>query len=73
MRTYLALFRGPTIDDATLVAVTANRDLVRRFAGEMIRRGDDPASHPGSDPEDPVAAAVADGRRRALRLVADES
>lgn len=64
MPSFIALYRGQTVAKAELVAVTADPEIVRRFAAEML---DEEADVDG----DPVKTAVRDGRRRALELVRD--
>lgn len=65
-RAFLALYRGDTVATAELIALSADPDLVRRFADELLE-DDFPA------PTDPVAEATAEGRRRALQIVRDEA
>lgn len=65
MANILALYRGETLGSARLVAVSTDPDLVARFADELLDHG--------ADSRDPVAAAVEEGRRTALRLVRDEA
>ena len=65
MANFLALYRGQTIGSAQLVAVSTDPDVVARFADELLEDR-------GENPHDPVAAAVEEGRRTALRLVRDE-
>jgi len=36
---FLALYRGQTVSEARLVAVTADPELVGRFVGELAREG----------------------------------
>lgn len=66
------LLRGPTPDEATMVAATADPEVVREFADRLLN-GDGRAAHPGSETSDPVEQAVAEGRRKALQVVRDET
>lgn len=66
MANFLALYRGDTVGSADLVAVSADPDLVGQFADELLAR------NRRSD-GDPVVGAVDEGRRRALKIVRDES
>jgi len=65
---FLALYRGPSIASAELVAVSADPELIARFAGDLLERN---GRAPGA--EDPPREALADGRRRALQLLRDEA
>lgn len=65
MTTFLALYRGATVSEAKMVAVTAEPRLVRDFAGCLLN------SEPGDREADAVIDELEDGRRRALRLVLD--
>ncbi|MCA1719135.1 MAG: hypothetical protein LC781_20695 [Actinobacteria bacterium] len=64
MSTFLALYRGATVGDARLVAVTAEPSLVTEFVEKLL----------GTMPEeeDAVLRSVENGRRRALRAVVSE-
>jgi hypothetical protein len=61
MTSFLALYRGESIAGAKIVAVTAEPQLVRTFAAQMLVR-------PEEEP-DPVLGELENGRRRALELV----
>ena len=63
---FLALYRGPSIPQARLVAVSADPRLVSDFASRLL---DD---EPEAANADPVLHEVEHGRRRALRLVVRE-
>ncbi len=65
MTTFLALYRGETVGAAKMVAVSADPRLVGDFATRLLGQA------PGPE-EDPVVASIEEGRRRALRIVADE-
>jgi hypothetical protein len=66
MTTFLALYRGRTIGDATMVAVTADPALVATVAAHLL-------DTPHSQGEDPVVVKLERGRRAALRLIQQES
>jgi hypothetical protein len=61
MTSFLALYCGESIAGAKIVAVTAEPQLVRDFATQML-------AEPKEEP-DPVLGELEDGRRRALELV----
>ncbi len=67
MPTMVALYSGPDVSSAKLVAVSSDRALVGHVANELLR--DERYQVPNGG--DPVIAAVNDGRRRALTLVAE--
>jgi len=64
MSTFLALYRGATVGDARLVAVTAEPSLVTEFVEKLL----------GTMPEenDAVLRNVEHGRCQALRAVVSE-
>lgn len=63
---FLALYHGPSVPQAKLIAVTADPHLVSDFAARLLH---DEESPPNADP---VLDEVERGRRRALRLIAHE-
>ena len=65
MTTFLAVYRGKTVDDAKMVAVTADPTLVTIVATHLL---DTPQSN-----DDPVLTALDRGRKQALRLITRES
>lgn len=66
MSTFLALYRGETIANAKLVAVSSEPHVVAAFATRLLQEPPDAQeSH-----EDPVLGCIERGRRRALRLLA---
>lgn len=65
MSTFLALYRGRTVGEASLVAVSVDPELVREFAARLLEGQADPRV-------DPVIECIRDGRLRALRLVTEE-
>ena len=69
MSTFLALYRGETVANAKLVAVSADPTTVAEFAARLLH---DPAEQTwGSD--DPVLLDIERGRRQALRRIAKEA
>lgn len=66
MTTFLALYRGTSIADSEIVAVSAEPDLVADVAARLLNDAR------GRSPADPILAAQEQGRRRALRLVCKE-
>jgi hypothetical protein len=62
----LALYTtGTEGEREKLVAVSANEEIVRAFAARVLE------DHEQDEPEaDPVSRELAEGRKRALRLVA---
>jgi hypothetical protein len=62
MPTFLAVYRGRTIGEARMVAVTADPGLVADVVDRLLR-------HPPMDDDDPVVRAIDCGRGTALRLI----
>jgi len=65
MTTFIALYRGQTINSAKVIAVATDSELVSLVASKMLQT-------PETDFSDPVVSAMDAGRRQALRLVAGE-
>jgi hypothetical protein len=65
MPTFLAVYRGRTIGEARMVAVTAEPGLVAEVVDRLL-------SHPQMDDDDPVVRAIDRGRVTALRLIQHE-
>jgi hypothetical protein len=63
MPAFLTLHAGETTNTSRVVAVTADEDIVVRFAAELLGR-------PPEEDHDPVLEALEGGRRRALKAVA---
>jgi hypothetical protein len=59
--TFLALYRGESVNAAKLIALTAQPALVRELAARMLTESEDEA--------DPVTAELERGRRRALQVI----
>lgn len=64
MITFLAVYRGRTIDSARLVGISVDRKLLKYVVTALL----DEKSSRG---DDPVVAELDSGRRRALNLIAD--
>jgi len=67
MVSYIAVFRGRSVSNAQLIAVSADPQLVARVAGELLEDNTSSAAT-----QDPVINALNSGRRCALRLVAEQ-
>lgn len=63
---FVALYRGPTIASARLVAVSADPDIVSSLAGRLLTAPAGPAG-------DGVLDALAAGQRAALRRMRQEA
>jgi hypothetical protein len=59
---FLALYRGESVNAAKLLAVTADSGLVSDFAARMLEE-------PEEQEQDAVVRELEQGRRRALQLV----
>jgi hypothetical protein len=67
---FVALYRGPTITEARLIAVSADPAAVARVAAQLLRTT---AAAAGGPAPDPVLGAFERGRRRALHRVVREA
>jgi hypothetical protein len=65
MTTFLVLYRGKTIAEAKMVAVTADPCLVADVVDRLL-------NHPQMDDDDHVVRAIDRGRVTALRLIKRE-
>ena len=66
---FVALYRGPSLSAAELVAVSADSTLVAHVAGALLAEREREAA----STEDPATVALAVGKHRALELVRDEA
>jgi hypothetical protein len=66
LASFIALYHGDTVSSAALVATTADPDVVRDFAERMLCMVEE-------EEPDAVLRELELGRRRALRLVRDDS
>jgi hypothetical protein len=64
MTTFVALYRGDTVADARLVAVSADPSLVSQIAAQLLERE--------AARGDPVLAPLERGRRATLRAIGRE-
>ncbi len=69
MVSFIALYRGPSLSAAELVAVSADPVLVGHVAGALL----DERARAGSGTDDPATVALTEGKRHALELVRDEA
>jgi hypothetical protein len=63
---FVAIYRGPTISAARLIAVSADPSLVAEVCDRLL------TSPPPDDP-DSITAGIERGRRAALRLIHREA
>jgi hypothetical protein len=61
----LALYRGTSLSNAHLVAVTSDPHVISDLADRLI--------HATPSERDPVIQAVSSGRRKALKIIRDEA
>jgi hypothetical protein len=66
MTTFLALYRGKTIAEAKMIAVTADPQLVATVATHLL-------DTPQPQDADPVITTLEHGRHGALRLIKQEA
>lgn len=64
--TFIAVYRGPTIGEAHLLAVTTDPDLVREVVTRLLGSSDPAVS-------DPAVQALEKGRREALKMTIESS
>jgi hypothetical protein len=69
MISFLALYRGPSLERAELVAVSADPELIAHVAGALLKEKSD--SRPTLD--DAAIEALSRGRRKALRIIHGEA
>ncbi len=63
---FVAVYRGPTVASARLIAVSSDADLVAEVAARLLRE----SPHHECDA---AAASVERGRRKALRIIRREA
>lgn len=66
MTSFVAIYRGQTVADAKLVAVSADPSLVAEVSSRIMQAQD-------IESRDPVIARVEAGKREALRLIKQEA
>jgi hypothetical protein len=64
--TFVAIYRGSTVAEARLVAVSADPALVADVSGRLLQR-------PLDETADPVIGSLERGRRAALRMIKREA
>jgi len=69
MTTFVALYRGQTIAEARLIAVSADPDLINEVSTRLL----DAASDFSKTAEDPVIQRLEHGRVAALHLLKKEA
>jgi len=65
MTTYVAVYRGTTISDSRLVALSADPSLVAEVTTRILAERQ-------QDEADPILACVEEGKRQALKLIKQE-
>ena len=65
MINFLVLYRGRTLSDAEVIAITDERGLVSEFAERMLRQV--------NDETDPILRQAQAGKRRVMQLVKNEA
>ena len=65
LSTFLALYRGRTIGDARLIAVSINPTIVAEFAERLLKP-------PAPDESDPILGVMVNARQEALHRVIEE-
>ena len=66
MYTFVCLYRGPSIAEAKLVAVSGDHDLIADVSARLLRK-------PSTREDDSVTGALERGRRAALRVIHKEA
>lgn len=67
--TFLALYRGKTIDEAVLIATSVDAALIKSVVRHLL---DAASCSSDAAPTDAVLTSIASGRSLALRLILDE-
>ena len=65
MATFIGLYRGTSVADARLIAVSADPELVADVTARLLQAGP-------PDAEDPAVRTLERGRQAALRLIRRE-
>ncbi len=61
---FLTLYRGRTLEDAQLVAISTNDQIIKDFAERLLQERDAES--------DPALNEIRQGKRRALRIIKKE-
>jgi len=64
--TFIALYRGPSIEESVMVAATVNPELSQFVARVILSESDT------EDQADPVTNAIFQGRKKALSIISAE-
>jgi hypothetical protein len=62
MAIFVALYSGPSVGEAQLIAVSIDRNLVAEVSARLLQET-------GHKESDPIVAKLEQGRRQALRLI----
>jgi hypothetical protein len=62
MAIFVALYSGPSVGEAQLIAVSIDRNLVAEVSARLLQET-------GHKDPDPIVAKLEQGRRQALRLI----
>ena len=66
MAVFVALYSGPSIGEAKLIAVSVDRELVAEVSAQLLKETE-------AIDLDPIATKLEKGRRSALRLIKRET
>ena len=66
MTSFITLYRGETVGEAKIIALSADPDIVADFASRLLQ------SSQNEKTDDPILGAIQQGKTRALRLIATE-
>ncbi len=66
MLSFLALYRGSSLRDAEVVAISSAPEIIAEFAGRLLAEPLDGQDH------DPILRAAGEAKRRVLQLVREE-
>ena len=67
MLSFLALYRGNTLRDAEVVAISSAPEIIAEFAERLLAAPLDGVDH------DPILRTAGEGKRRVLQLVRQEA
>ncbi len=67
MLSFLALYRGSSLHDAEVVAISSEPEIIREFAERLLAEPLDGEDH------DPILRTAGEGKRRVLQLVRQEA
>ena len=61
---FLTLYRGRTLEDAQLVAISTSKEIIKDFAERLLNERD--------DEPDPALNEIRQGKQNALRIIKKE-